>query len=346
MSDFTPPLITPPDAGLAKRLREKVDGLAKPPGALGRLEELAVRIGAIQGRERPSVARARAYVFAGDHGLNAEGVSAYPSAVTAAMVATFLAGRASVNALAGACGVEVAVVDAGVDADLPAHSSLISAKVRRGSRNAAVEPALTAGEVAQALQRGMALAAEAAAQGVDAVIPGEMGIGNTASAALILHRLAPAPLEACIGVGAGHDAAGLARKTAAIARAAARSDAAQPLEVLAEFGGAEIAMMAGLVLGGAAHRRVVVVDGFISSVAALAACRIAPAALDYCVFAHASAERGHAMLLETLGAEPLLRLDLRLGEGTGGVLAAPLLRAAAVMLSEVASLEDVISGRL
>jgi nicotinate-nucleotide--dimethylbenzimidazole phosphoribosyltransferase len=138
MSDFAPPRITSPDAELARRLRDKVDGLAKPPGALGRLEELAVRIGAIQGRERPSAARARAYVFAGDHGLNAEGVSAYPSAVTAAMVATFLAGRASVNALAGACGVEVAVVDAGVDADLPAHPGLIPAKVRRGSRNAAV----------------------------------------------------------------------------------------------------------------------------------------------------------------------------------------------------------------
>jgi len=346
MSDFTPPPITPPDAALAQRLRDKVDALAKPRGALGRLEELAVRIGAIQGREDPSVARARAYVFAGDHGMNAEGVSAYPSAVTAAMVATFLAGRASVNALAGACGVEVAVVDAGVDADLPAHEKLIPAKVRRGSRNAAVEAALTPGEVVEALARGMALAAEAAEDGVDAVIPGEMGIGNTASAALILHRLAPAPLEACIGAGAGHDAAGLALKTAAIGRAAARSDAVGPLEVLAEFGGAEIAMMAGLVLGGAAHRRVVVVDGFISSVAALTACRMAPAALDYCVFAHASAERGHAILLEALGVEPLLRLDLRLGEGTGGVLAAPLLRAAARMLSEVASLDDVISGRL
>jgi nicotinate-nucleotide--dimethylbenzimidazole phosphoribosyltransferase len=346
MTDFAPPRITPPDADLAQRLRDKVDGLAKPVGALGRLEELAARIGAIQGREHPSVARARAYVFAGDHGLNAEGVSAYPSAVTAAMVATFLAGRASVNALAGACGVEVAVVDAGVDADLPAHANLIPAKVRRGSRNAAVEPALTSAEVVQALERGMALAAEAAEAGVEAVIPGEMGIGNTASAALILHRLAPAPLEACIGPGAGHDAAGLARKTAAISRAAARSDAVRPFEVLAEFGGAEIAMMAGLVLGGAAHRRLVVVDGFISSVAALVACRMAPAALDYCIFAHASAERGHKILLDALGVEPLLRLDLRLGEGTGGVLAAPLLRAAAVMLSEVASLDDVISGRL
>jgi nicotinate-nucleotide--dimethylbenzimidazole phosphoribosyltransferase len=173
-----------------------------------------------------------------------------------------------------------------------------------------------------------------------------MGIGNTASAALVMHRLAPAPLESCIGAGAGHDPAGLERKRQALERAAARSDARAPLDVLAQFGGLEIAMMAGLILGGAARRRIVIVDGFISSVAALAAIRLAPAARDYCVFAHASAERGHALLLEALGARPLLRLGMRLGEGTGGVLAAPLVRSAAAVLREVASLDDVISGRL
>jgi nicotinate-nucleotide--dimethylbenzimidazole phosphoribosyltransferase len=322
-------------------LRAKVDALAKPMGALGRLEDVAVQIGAIQGRSDPSVDRIRAYVFAGDHGLNAEGVSAYPSAVTAAMVATFLAGRASVNALASACDVEIAVVDAGVDADLPPHSKLIDAKIRRSSRNAAREPALTAAEVAQALARGMALADAAADDGVDALIPGEMGIGNTASAALILHRLGPAPLEAC-----GHDAAGLERKIAALARAAQRSPALAPLEVLAEFGGLEIAMMAGLILGGAARRRVMIIDGFISSVAALAAIRLSPAVQAYCVFAHGSAERGHAILLRALEVEPLLNLGLRLGEGTGAVLAAPMVRAAARMLTTTASLDDVLSGRL
>jgi nicotinate-nucleotide--dimethylbenzimidazole phosphoribosyltransferase len=327
-------------------LRAKVDALAKPMGALGRLEDVAVQIGAIQGRSDPSVDRIRAYVFAGDHGLNAEGVSAYPSAVTAAMVATFLAGRASVNALASACDVEIAVVDAGVDADLPPHSKLIDAKIRRSSRNAAREPALTAAEVAQALARGMALADAAADDGVDALIPGEMGIGNTASAALILHRLGPAPLEACIGLGAGHDAAGLERKIAALARAAQRSPALAPLEVLAEFGGLEIAMMAGLILGGAARRRVMIIDGFISSVAALAAIRLSPAVQAYCVFAHGSAERGHAILLRALEVEPLLNLGLRLGEGTGAVLAAPMVRAAARMLTTTASLDDVLSGRL
>ena len=343
---FVPPTIAPIDAALAEALRAKVDGLAKPPGALGRIEDLAVRIGAIQGRIDPVIGRVRAYVFAGDHGLNAEGVSAYPSAVTAAMVATFLAGKASVNAFARACEVEVKVVDAGVDADLPAHADLIDAKIRRGTRNAAVEPALTPDEVAGALARGVALAQRAADEGVDALIPGEMGIGNTASAALMMHRLGPAPLAECIGVGAGHDGAGLARKIAAIERAATRSNATAPFDVLAEFGGLEIAMMAGLVLGGAARRRVVIVDGFISSVAALAAIRIAPASRDYCVFSHASAERGHEALLAAVEAEPLLSLSMRLGEGSGAVLAAPLLRAAARMASETASLDDVISGRL
>ena len=343
---FTAPTIAPPDPTLAGALRAKIAGLAKPGGALGRLEDLAVRIGTIQGRMEPRVERVRAYVFAGDHGLNAEGVSAYPSAVTAAMVATFLAGRASVNALARACGVEVVVVDAGVDADLAPHPDLIDAKIRRGSRNAAREPALTVAEVGQALVQGVAFAEAAADEGIDALIPGEMGIGNTASAALIMHRLAPAPLEACIGAGAGHDTAGLERKARVLERAADRSDATAPLDVLAEFGGLEIAMMTGLILGGAARRRIIIVDGFISSVAALAAIRLAPAAADYCVFAHVSAERGHAVLLHAMEARPLLELGMRLGEGTGGVLAAPMVRAAAAVLSEVASLDDVLSGPL
>jgi nicotinate-nucleotide--dimethylbenzimidazole phosphoribosyltransferase len=343
---FSVPPIAALDPELGARLKALIDGKAKPPGSLGRLESLGVAIGQIQGRLDPQVERVRAYVFAGDHGLTAEGVSAYPSAVTAAMVATFLAGKASVNALGRACGVEVTVVDAGVDAELPAHAELLDRKVRRGVRNAAVEPALTADELTAALQAGVELARLAAAEGVDALVLGEMGIGNSASAALLMHRLAPAPLADCIGVGAGHDDAGLARKTAALTRAAERSDATQVFEVLRQFGGLEIAMMAGAVLGGAAARRVVVVDGFISSAAALAAIRLEPKARDYCVFAHASAERGHAKLLAAIGAEPLLQLGMRLGEGSGGVLAAPILRAAARMVREVASLDDVLSGRL
>lgn len=343
---YTPPEIAPVDLALAPALQARLDGLAKPPGSLGRLEALALRLGLIQGRLDPKVGRVADYVFAGDHGLNEEGVSAYPSAVTQAMVATFLAGRASVNALARACEVEVRVIDAGVDADLPAHPALLDAKVRRGARNAAREPAVTAAEAIAALEGGARLAREAAADGVDALILGEMGIGNTASAALLMHRLTGAPLADCVGLGAGHTPEGLARKLEVLERAAARTPATAPFEVLCEFAGLEIAMMAGAALGGATARRVVVVDGFISTAAALAAVRLAPAVRDYLVFAHAGAEKGHRRLLAALDAEPLLALDLRLGEGTGGVLAAPLLRAAARLLAETASLEDVLAGRL
>lgn len=336
--------ITPVDAALEPALRAHLDGKAKPPGSLGRLEDLAVRIGLIQNRLDPRIARTELYVFAGDHGLTNEGVSAYPASVTAAMVGLFLSGRSSVGALARAAGVQVRVVDAGVDADLPVHPDLIAAKVRRGTRNAAREPALTPDEVLAAIAQGAQIARAAAADGADVIALGEMGIGNSSSAALIMHRLAPAPLDDCVGQGTGHGAEGLARKHAGIARAAQRSDAVQPLDVLAQFGGCEIAMMAGAVLGAASMRRVVLVDGFISTAAALAAVRLAPAALDYCVFAHGSAERGHPAMLRALDARPLLDLDLRLGEGTGAALAAPLLVAAANLLTDVAALADVLAG--
>jgi nicotinate-nucleotide--dimethylbenzimidazole phosphoribosyltransferase len=272
--------IPPVDRALEPRLRARVDGKAKPPGALGRIEDLAVQLGLIRNSLAPRVERVVLLVFAGDHGLTEEGVSRYPASVTAAMVATFLAGRASVNAFAAAAGVEIKVVDAGVAAELPAHPDLVAAKVRAGTRNAVREAALTPAEVDAALARGAELAASAIADGADAIAIGEMGIGNTASAALIMHRLAPAPLDQCVGAGAGQDEAGMARKRAALARAAARSAATEPREVLSEFGGCEIAMMAGALLGAAAQRRPVLVDGFIASAAALAAIRLAPAARD------------------------------------------------------------------
>jgi nicotinate-nucleotide--dimethylbenzimidazole phosphoribosyltransferase len=338
------PKVPPLDRAAEPGVRARLDGKAKPPGSLGRIEELAVRLALITGRDDPRMDRCRLLIFAGDHGLTAEGVSAYPSEVTAAMVATFLAGRASANAFAAAVGAEVAVVDAGVAADLPRRPGLIDAKVRKGSRNAAVEPALTPAEVETALDRGAAIAAGAAAE-VDAVAVGEMGIGNSASAALLMHRLTPAPLADCVGLGAGHDAAGLARKTAALQRAAARTAARAPREVLAEFAGLEIVMMAGAILGAAAARRPVLIDGFIATAAALAAIRLQPAATDYCLFAHRSAERGHDRMLQAVDARPLLDLGLRLGEGSGALLAWPLVRAAARLLTDVASLDDVLCGR-
>lgn len=343
---MTLPTISLVDTAREPSLRALIDGKAKPLGALGRIEDLAVTLALISGGDAPKAERATLLVFAGDHGLTESGVSSYPREVTTAMVATFLAGKASANAFARAVGAQVKVVDAGVAADLPPHADLVAAKVRKGTRNAALEPALTAEEVDLALERGAAIAVQAAADGTDVLLLGEMGIGNTASAALLMHRLAPAPLADCVGAGAGHDEAGLARKLAVLQQAAARSDAAGPREVLAQFGGLEIAMMAGAILGAASARLPVLVDGFICTAAALAAIRLDPTAADYCIFAHRSQERGHRLMLEAIGAKPLLDLDLRLGEGTGALLALPLVRAAAALLSEVASLEDVLAGKL
>jgi nicotinate-nucleotide--dimethylbenzimidazole phosphoribosyltransferase len=343
LTDFR---IEPVDSALEPQLRARIDGKAKPLGALGRLEDLAVQLGSIWHPLPPCTKHATAFIFAADHGITVEGVSLYPASVTAAMVATYLAGRAGVNALARACDVDVRVIDAGVDAELPRHPELIDARIRRGSRNATREPALTNAEARDCLARGASIVAEAIRTGTDIVAIGEMGIGNTTSAALLMHRLAPAPLADCVGAGTGLDAAGIERKLAVAERAASRSNATAALDVLAEFGGYEIAMMAGTVLGSAAHRRPVIIDGFIASAAALVAVRMQPAARGYCVFSHGSAERGHRLLLEALGAKPYLDLGLRLGEGTGAVMAVPLLRAAGGVLTEMADLSDVMAGTL
>ena len=340
------PPVPPVDAAIASDLRACLDGKAKPLGALGRIEDLAVQLGLIANGAPPAFDRALLLVFAGDHGLTEEGVSSYPASVTQAMVATFLAGKATANAFAQAVGAELRVVDAGVDGDLPAHPALLDEKVRRGTRNAAVEAALSRDETLKALEAGARIARDAAGEGFEILALGEMGIGNTASAALVMHRLAPAALETCVGRGAGHDDAGLARKLAVLQRAADRSPARDPLDVLSEFGGLEIAMMTGAVIGAASARIPVLVDGFIVSAAALAAIRLAPEVEAYCVFCHRSAEQGHGRLLQALDVEPLLALDLRLGEGTGALLALPLVRAASRLLSHVASLDDVLSGRL
>src|ERR1700722_3664772 len=343
---WQPPPFAPLDQERPAAMRARIDGRAKPPGSLGRIEDLAAKLGMIRYPEPPRGENAVLLVFAADHGLTEEGVSQYPSAVTVAMVMTYLAGRASANAFAAAGNVAIRVVDAGVAAELPAHANLIAAKIRMGTANAAREPAMTPQQAADALARGCGIAIDQIAAGADIIALGEMGIGNTASSALLAHRLAPAPLADCIGVGAGQDNAGMARKRAAIEKAAARSQATAPFEVLCEFGGLEIAMMAGAVLGAASQRRPVLADGFISSAAALGAIRLVPAARDYCIFAHRSAEKGHDLLLAALNAKPLLDLGLRLGEGTGALLAVPLVRAAARLLTDVADLSDVLAGNI
>ena len=332
------------DQGLREPLRQALDGKAKPVGALGRIEDLALTLGLIQQTLRPTVERPVLLVFAGDHGLTRSGVAAYPAGVTVAMVDTLLMGRASANAFAKVVGAQVQVIDAGVAADLSDRAGLIHAKVAPGTKDASTEPAMTRDQAEAALMQGAAMARAAIEDGADVIALGEMGIGNSASAALLMHRLAPAPLVDCVGQGAGHSPEGIARKQVVLAQAAARSDVTAPLEVLTQFGGFEIAMMAGALLGAARVGVPVIVDGFIGSAAALLAIRLAPNARDYCIFAHASAEAGHRRMLEAVEAQPLLGLDMRLGEGTGALLAVPLLKAACALLSEVAELKDILEA--
>jgi len=338
---WTPSPIPPLAHELAPALRARIDNKTKPPGSLGRLEEIALRLGLMQATLEPSLAHPVVLIFAGDHGFAREGVSPFPPEVTPQMVQNFLAGGAGINVLARLSNLPVKVIDAGVAAELPDHPDLLKRKVRAGTRNALLEPALTCDEVLACLAHGADLVRQLAAQGTRAILPGEMGIGNTSAAALIYSALLGHPLSECIGIGAGHQGAGLARKREILTRVQARHPGVtEPLAALAAFGGCEIAMMAGAMLEAAAHRMLVMVDGFIATAAALVAVRLQPAALDYMVFAHTSGDRPHTIALEALDARPLLELDLRLGEASGAALAWHIVRAAEAFLREMATFES------
>jgi nicotinate-nucleotide--dimethylbenzimidazole phosphoribosyltransferase len=326
------------DPALDAALLRRIDGKTKPLGALGRLETLGLQIGRILGSETPQLRQPQLVVFAADHGLAAHGVSAYPSDVTWQMVENFLAGGAAVSVLARQHGLALTVVDAGVRHDFAPRPGLLLRKVAPGSADALAGPAMTTAQCAQALAAGRDVV-----QGLpgNALLLGEMGIGNSSAAALLLARLTGAPIEDCCGRGTGLDDAGLARKQAVLRQVLARhADAAAPLQALAALGGLEIAMMCGAVLQAALERRVIVVDGFIAGSAVLVAARLQPAVLSRCVFAHGSDEAGHGWMLQALGVAPLLQLGLRLGEGSGAALAWPLLVSACRVLAEMASFES------
>ena len=335
--------VPPLSRTLDDAIRRAIDSKTKPLGALGTVESLAARIARIQGTLTPSLRRCRLTLFAGDHGIAHEGVSAYPQQVTRQMVANFLAGAGAANVFARANGVELRVVDAGVAGESIDAPGLVSRRIAAGTRNFAVEPAMTEEQCDAALRAGDELGEDVAA---DAAAFGEMGIANTSSASLVAHKLTGIGLDALIGRGTGLDDDGLARKHAILARAAARTaprlDARRALR---EYGGFEVVMMAGAMIGAARAGTVVLVDGFIAGAAALAAVELAPALRDYLVFAHRSAEPGHRAVLDALGAQPLLDLDMRLGEGTGALLAWPVLKCAAAMMTEMASFESAgVSG--
>ena len=323
---------------LARRLQHRLDQLTKPRGALGRLEALALQIGRVQRTERPQLRAPQLVVFAADHGLAAQGVSAYPSEVTAQMVENFLTGGAAVNVLARQHGLALTIVDAGVRAEIAPRPGLLNRKIAAGTADASLGPAMSPAQCTEAIERGRGVARQLPG---NVLLLGEMGIGNTSSAALLLARLGGHDIAACAGRGTGLDDAGLARKLGVLRRVLAlHADRREPLAALAAFGGFEIAMMIGAALQAAQERRVIVVDGFIVGAAILVAARLLPSMLECCVFAHRSDEAGHGLLLDVLGAQPLLQLGLRLGEGSGAALAWPLIESALRLLDEMASFES------
>jgi nicotinate-nucleotide--dimethylbenzimidazole phosphoribosyltransferase len=332
-------MIQPVDVSLKPAIQAHLDDLTKPQGSLGRLEEFALRYCLATGTTTPRLGKARICCFAGDHGVSVEGVSAFPREVTPQMVYNMLAGGAAINVFARHVGAELKVVDMGVDADFADAPGLVHRKVARGTANLAVGPAMTVAQATQALEAGIALADEAAEEGVTLLGTGEMGIANTTPAtALFAAYLGLKPAD-ITGRGTGVSDAGLQHKIAVIERGLAANQAAlgNPLATLAALGGFEIAGIAGLILGGAARRVPVVVDGFISTAGALAALRLQPAVADYIFFSHLSDERGHRFVMKALALKPLLDLNMRLGEGTGGALAMTLISAAIKMVNEMAT---------
>lgn len=328
----------PNDPQFETALRAAIDGKTKPLGALGRIEDLAAQLARLQRNLTPVAETCRLVIFAADHGIAVEGVSAFPQEVTQQMVLNFLAGGAAANVFARSVGAEIVVVDAGVAGDALDHPNLVSARIGAGTANSAEGPAMSAEDCARALAAGREFGT---AGEMPVMAFGEMGIANTSAASLVAAKLTGQSVAGFVGRGTGLDDPGLRHKTQLLDQAAARTPHRLPAaEALAEYGGFEIVMMVGAMLAAAEAGRLVLVDGFIASTAAMAALEMAPEARAAMIFTHLSQEAGHARLLDALQATPLLSLDLRLGEGTGALLAFPLIKAAAAMLRDMASFES------
>ncbi len=353
--------IVAPDQKSQNAARERQKTLTKPRGSLGRLEELSIWLAGIQGTSKPIIQSKAVIVCTADHGVTAEGVSAYPSAVTPAMVQNFLAGGAGINAIARVVGAQVWVLDVGVASQLAPHPKLLSAKVRLGTQNIRYQAAMTRAETIQAILAGAHAAKELIDDGANIIVAGDMGIGNTTAASAMTMWYAKTSLEQSIGRGTGINDSTFNQKRLVVQEAVARAKLAPELDNLTgleqldaltgleqldtltgltELGGLEIAAMTGIMLQGAASRVAVLVDGFIAGAAALAACALAPMTREYLCATHVSVEPGHIAQLKFLGLEPLFNLGLRLGEGTGATLAIPMLEAAARTLSEMATFES------
>lgn len=334
--------ITPLSRALAAALQDKIDQKTKPPGSLGRLEQIALQAGLIQQTLSPVINKPTIAIFAGDHGIAAEGrVNPYPQAVTAQMVYNFLQGGAAINTLCQQLQVDLVIVDAGVNHSFASHPMLNDCKIAYGTRNYLHEPAMSREQCTEAMEAGAEIVQYIQSQGCNTIGFGEMGIGNTSSASLLMSCFTSLPITDCVGAGTGSSSQQILQKTVLLQEALNRHGVPEdPEQVLATYGGFEIAMLCGAILQAAALNMIVVIDGFIVTAALMAAQRLQPAVTDYCVFAHCSNEKGHLAMLQHLQATPLLHLDMRLGEGTGAAMAMPLIQCAAAFLENMASFED------
>lgn len=321
-------------------LQHKIDFKTKPIGALGKLEQIALKIGLIQNTLTPELIRPSHIVFAADHGLADEGVSPYPKEVTFQMVMNFLAGGAAINVFCRQHDIHLQVADAGVDFDFPEGANLIHAKIAKGTKNILKEPAMSESICLQAMGKGEDIVNAEFEKGCNVISFGEMGIGNTSSAALLLHKYSGHAIEDCTGRGTGHDDEGLRKKIEILKQASLKHEVKEPLEILATYGGLEIAMMCGALLQAKANGMLILVDGFIVTSALIAAFEIDKSILDHCIFCHHSDEKAHKLMLEYLGVEALVDLNMRLGEGTGAVVTYPIIKSAVLFLNEMASFED------
>jgi len=327
---------------LREQIQHKINNKTKPLGALGRLEEVALQIALIQETLKPSLIKPHIIVFAASHGIANEGVSAYPSEVTFQMVLNFLNGGAAINVFTKQNEIELILVDAGVDHDFEPNGKLIDAKINHGTKSFLSQSAMTEAECQQAIDKGKEIVKNIADTGCNIIGFGEMGIGNTSSAAVIMSKLLDIPIEHCVGKGTGVNLDQYQNKITILQKAISNhiEFSTDPMEVLQTFGGFEIAMMSGAFVAAAEEKMILMVDGFIASAAFLCAFKLNPVVKDFAIFCHQSEEKGHQLLLKSLNAKPLLTLDMRLGEGTGCAVAYPLLKSAVAFLNEMASFES------
>ena len=323
-------------------LKHKIDNKTKPIGALGQLEEIAAQIGSIQNSLNPKLSKPAIVVFAGDHGIAADGaVNLYPQEVTWQMVYNFLAGGAAINVFANQNEIDIKVVDAGVNHDFEPNPKLIDAKVAKGTKNYLHEPAMTEEQSIEAIEKGAEIVKNIEQQGCNIIGFGEMGIGNTSAASLLMSALTKVPIEQCVGSGTGLDGQGVERKKQVLSEVMQKhNENSSVLNVLSYYGGFEIAMICGGILQATELGMVIMIDGFIVTSALLVASKLHPEVLDYCLFAHTSEEKGHQKLLDYLDAKPILNLNMRLGEGTGAAVAYPIIKSAVNFLNKMASFES------